>query len=503
MTFELHPLDQYNQQLLQNVHPQGRVDPRAQGRYNLVVIGAGTGGLVTAAGTAVLGGKVALIERGLMGGDCLNIGCVPSKTLIRAAHLMHDIRRAAEFGIRVPTGSSVDFAAVMERVRRVRAEISHNDSVERFTKLGADVFLGSARFTGADTVEVNGQTLQFKQAVIATGARPAVPAIAGLAEAGYLTNETIFNLTELPRRLAVIGGGPIGVELAQAFQRLGSEVVLFHNTDHLLPREDADAAALVQQSLLRDGVCLILHASIQQVTLNNGRKVIHYERPQGHGDVEVDAILVGAGRTPNVAGLNLEAVGVEYDTRTGITVNDKLETTNPRIYAVGDVALAHKFTHTADASARIVIRNALFGGKDKLSDLVVPWVTYTDPEVAHVGLYARDAEQQGIAVDTFTVELGENDRARADGDGGFVRVHVRKGSDSILGATIVARNAGDMISEFTLAMVNKLGLGKFTDVIHPYPTQAEAIRKVAEAHRRTKLTPRVQWALKQWLTWNR
>ncbi len=503
MTFELHPLDQYNQQLLQNTHPQGRVDPRPQGRYNLVVIGAGTGGLVTAAATAVLGGKVALIERGLMGGDCLNVGCVPSKTLLRAAHLMHDMRRAAEFGIRVPTGSSVDFAAVMERVRRVRAEISHNDSVERFTKLGADVFLGSARFTSGDTVEVNGQTLQFKQAVIATGARPAVPPIAGLAEAGYLTNETIFNLTELPRRLAVIGGGPIGVELAQAFQRLGSEVVLFHNTNHLLPREDADAAVLVQQSLLRDGVCLILHASIQQVTLHNGRKVIHYERPQGHGDVAVDAILVGAGRIPNVEGLNLEAVGVAYNPRTGITVNDKLETTNPRIYAVGDVALAYKFTHIADASARIVIRNALFGGKDKVSNLVVPWVTYTDPEVAHVGLYAHEAEQQGLAVDTFTVELGENDRARADGDSGFVRVHVRKGSDSILGATIVARNAGDMISELTLAMVNKLGLGKFTDVIHPYPTQAEAIRKVAELHRRTKLTPRVQWALKQWLAWAR
>ncbi len=503
MSFELHPLDPYNQQLLGHAHPANYINPTPQPRYNLVVIGAGTGGLVTAAATAVLGGKVALIERGLMGGDCLNVGCVPSKTLIRSAHLLAELRRAAQFGIHVPEGSHADFAAVMQRVRQVRAEISHVDSVERFTRLGADVFLGSARFTGADTVAVNGQTLRFAKAVIATGTRPSIPPIAGLAEAGYLTNETVFNLTELPPRLAVIGGGPIGVELAQAFQRLGSKVVLFHNTAHILPREDADAAALVQNSLLHDGVCLLLNARVVEVTPQVGETLIHYERADGHGHTAVDAILVATGRTPNVAGLNLEAVGVAYDPRTGVQVNDYLATTNPRIYAVGDVALPYKFTHIADAAARIVVRNALFGGKDRLSDLVIPWVTYTDPELAHVGLSVAQAKQRGIAVETVTVDLDENDRARAEGDGGFVRVHLRKGTDEIIGATIVARNAGDMISEITLAMVHKLGLGKITRVIHPYPTQADAIRKVADLHRRTKLTKPVQWALRTWLAWGR
>lgn len=504
---EISPRDQYNEELLQNVHPPDRPDPTPTGRYNMVVIGAGTGGLVSAAGTGALGGKAALIERNLMGGDCLNVGCVPSKTIIRSAHIMADALNSLEYGIYVPDGVQADFATVMERMRRVRATISHVDSVARYEKeFGVDIYLGDATFTGPDTVAVNGKTLQFKKAVIATGARAVEPAIPGLPEAGYLTNETVFNLTEQPKRLAVIGGGPIGSELAQAFRRLGSEVTLFHNADHILNREDADAADIVQRRFLRDGLKLVLQAQVSRVRIaDDGSKVLHYTCPaEGEGQVAVDAILVGAGRKPNVDGLGLEAAGVEYDARTGVQVNDMLQTSNPNIYAVGDVALGLKFTHTADAAARIVIRNALFFGKQKFSDLVVPWVTYTDPEIAHVGMSAHEAEATGIAVETVTVQMEHNDRALADGDEeGFVKVHLKKGTDTIVGATIVARNAGDMISEFTVGMVNGLGLSKYVDVIHPYPTQAEAIRKVAEAHRRTRLTPRVKWVFQQVLRWQR
>ncbi|NJK82183.1 MAG: mercuric reductase [Chloroflexaceae bacterium] len=508
-TVNLHPLDKWNLELLKNAHPQDRVDPKAQSIYNMVVIGAGTAGLITAAGTGVLGGKVALIERNLMGGDCLNIGCVPSKTIIRSAQIMANARDAQSYGIHVPEGTKADFPAVMERLRRVRADISHNDSVERYEGFGIDIFLGEGRFTARDTIEVNGQTLRFKKAVIATGSHPVAPNIPGLKEAGYLTNETVFNLTEQPVRLAVIGGGPIGSELAQAFLRLGSEVVLFHNEDHLLSREDAHAAEIVQQRFLREGMCLILKAKITRVEQRNGKKVLFYTRPQSdgttaEGEVVVDEILVGAGRVPNVTGLNLEGAGVEYDTRKGVHVDDNLRTTNPNIFAIGDVAIPYKFTHMADATARIAIRNALFMGRDKLSSLIIPWVTYTDPEIAHVGLYEHEAQAQGIAIETFMVELNDNDRARAEGDDeGFVKVHVKKGTDTILGATIVARDAGNMISEITLAMVNGLGLGKFTTVIHPYPTQSEAIRRVADLHRRAKFTPPLQWAFKQWLALTR
>jgi pyruvate/2-oxoglutarate dehydrogenase complex dihydrolipoamide dehydrogenase (E3) component len=459
--------------------------------------------LVTAAGAAGLGAKVALVEKNLLGGDCLIVGCVPSKAVIRSSRAIFDAMEAGHFGVRA-AAAQVDFPAVMERMRKLRADLSPHDSAERFAKLGVDVFLGEARFAGPDTVEVGGQTLRFKQAVIATGARATDPPIPGLAEAGYLTNETVFNLTQCPPRLAVIGGGPIGCELAQAFQRLGSQVSLLHKNAHLLDREDKEAAALVQNAFIRERVALHLNAKITRVERNGGDKVIWYETQGKEEKLEVDEILAGAGRAPNVEGLNLEAVGVRYDPRKGVLVNDCLQTTNPRIYAAGDVCLAWKFTHAADFSARIVIQNALFLGRKKASALTMPWCTYTDPEIAHVGLYEHDARERGIEVDTYVREFKEVDRAVLDGEEeGFVKFHVRTGRDEILGATIVARHAGEMISEISVAMAARMGLGKLASVIHPYPTQAEALRQCGDAYNRTRLTPTVKKWMGRWLAWQR
>jgi mercury(II) reductase len=498
------PEDKYNLELVSNVHPKDWQNPTPAARYNLVVIGAGTAGLVTAAGAAGLGAKVALVERHLLGGDCLNVGCVPSKSIIRSSRVVADIRDASQHGLRNSNDTEVDFPAVMERMRRLRAKISYRDSARRFQDLGVDVFLGEGRFSSPETVEVDGKSLRFKKAVIATGSRPVVPPIEGLTEAGFLTNETVFSLTEQPPRLAVIGGGPIGCELAQAFRRLGSEVVLFHNASHILNREDEDAAEIVQQAFIQDGIRLILGCKTKRVERINGNKVIHIECQGKEETITVDEILVGTGRAPNVEGLNLEEAGVKYDKREGVISNDQLQTTNPNIYAAGDISLKYKFTHTADASARIVIQNALFLGRKKVSALTIPWCTYTNPEIAHVGMHERDALEKGMAVDTFIRAFEEVDRAVVDGEEeGFVKIHVKKGTDKILGATIVARHAGEMISEISLAIVGNLGLKTIANVIHPYPTQVEAIKHVADAYNRTRLTPFVKKLFARWLAWNR
>jgi pyruvate/2-oxoglutarate dehydrogenase complex dihydrolipoamide dehydrogenase (E3) component len=479
--------------------------------------------LVTAAGAAGLGAKVALIEKHLLGGDCLIVGCVPSKAVIRSSRAAFDVREAGHFGVRAAAPVRVDFPSVMERMRKLRADLSPHDSAERFAKLGVDVFLGEAQFAGPDTVQVAGQTLRFKRAVIATGARAVQPPIPGLVEAGYLTNETVFSLTQCPARLAVIGGGPIGCELAQAFQRLGSQVSLVHKNAHLLDREDSEAAGLVQKAFLREGIRLDLNARVIRVESKGAEKLIHFEyaesssssnqekqiegegRERGRGGVfAVDEILAGAGRAPNMEGLNLEIVGVQYDSRKGVLVDDCLQTSNPRIYAAGDVCMAWKFTHAADFAARIVIQNALFLGRKKVSALTMPWCTYTDPEIAHVGLYERDARERGVEVDTYVREFKEVDRAVLDGEeDGFVKFHVRKGRDEILGATIVARHAGEMISEISVAMAARIGLGKLAAVIHPYPTQAEALRQCGDAYNRTRLTPTVKKWMGRWLAWQR
>ncbi len=498
------PPDGHNQRLVDNVHPPGWVNPEPLDRYNLVVIGAGTAGLVTAAGAAGLGAKVALVERHFMGGDCLNFGCVPSKAMIRCARAAEQVRDAGRFGVRVSGDVKVDFGAVMARMREIRAEISSHDSAERFREFGVHVFLGEARFEPPSTVIVGRHKLRYKKAVIATGARAVNPRIDGIDDAGFLTNETVFSLTERPGRVAVIGGGPIGCELAQTFNRLGSEVTLFHRYSHILNREDEDAAEIVQRRFIREGVKLLLNANPVRAERSEAGKVIHYKIGDEARSLEVDEILAGAGRAPNVEGLGLEAMGVEYDARAGVKVNDRLRTTNINIYAAGDVCLRYRFTHTADAAARIVIQNALFAGRKKLSALTVPWCTYTDPEIAHVGMYEKDAKALGLEVETFFVEMRDVDRALLNGEAeGFVKVHVKRGTDEILGATIVASHAGEMISEITLAIVGGVGLKILSGVIHPYPTQAEAIKRVADAYSRTRLTPFIKDMFTRWLAFTR
>ncbi len=501
---EVQPDDIHNKKLIDNVHPGDWTNPETAGRYNLVVIGAGTAGLVAAAGAAGLGARVALVERHLMGGDCLNYGCVPSKGIISAGRAAASVRDAGQFGVNVPDGWSVDFSIAMERMRKLRAEISHYDSAARFRDLGVDVFLGEGEFTGSNTIKVAGQTLRFSKAVIATGTRPATPLIPGLDEVEYLTNEDIFSLTRLPSRVGVIGAGPIGCELAQTFARLGSDVFLVEATHGILPREEPEAAEIVKGSLLRDGVHLLCCGHETRVR-QDGEQIRLYLESHGTSYNEpVDNLLVAVGRAPNVESLNLEAAGVEYDSKTGVEVDDKLRTSNSRIFAAGDVCSRYQFTHAADFMARVVIRNALFMGRAKASALTIPWCTYTSPEIAHVGLYPHEAEKQGVAVDTYTQELAHVDRAILEGETeGFVRVHVKNGTDQILGATIVAANAGDMISEVTLAMTHGLGLKKIAGTIHPYPTQAEAIRKVGDLYNRSRLTPFVKSMFKKWLAWTR
>lgn len=501
----LQPLDEHNRELACNVHPTPWTNPTATGRYNLVVIGAGTAGLVAAVIAAGMGGKVALLERELMGGDCLNVGCVPSKALISAARAAAAVANAGEFGVRVPEGTTVDFPAVMERLRRLRAKISSNDSATRFSDLGVEVFLGSGRFTGPDTVEVAGQTLRFARACIATGARAAALPIPGLEQAGYLTNETLFSLTELPARLAILGGGPIGCEMAQAFARFGSRVSVIERADHVLAREDSDAAAIVQAALERDGVELVLGAGLKSVHQGPHGKVLTFTDEGGtERTLEVDELLVGVGRAPNVNGLGLETAGVKFDERTGVEVDDHLRTANPKIYAAGDICSAYKFTHTADAAAGIVVRNALFFGRARASALTIPWSTYTSPEIAHVGLYPEQAQERGIEIDTYQVELADVDRAILEGqDEGFVKVHTKRGTGEIIGATIVAEHAGEMISELSLAMTSGAGLSGIAGTIHPYPTQAEALKRVANQYQKTRLTPRLKQLFTRILAWRR
>ena len=504
---EATPLDKYNRALIANVHPIDWVNPVPAECYNLVVIGAGTAGLVAAAGAASLGAKVALVEKRLMGGDCLNVGCVPSKALIRTARAVAEVRDAGCLGVKVPEGVEVDFPGVMERMRRLRSGLSTHDSARRFRELGIDVFIGAASFEGPDRVSVDGKTLRFSKAVIATGARASELPIPGLAETGYLTNESVFSLTELPKRLAVIGAGPIGCELSQAFARFGSEVYLVESSHGILPQEDRDGAEIVYQAMRRDGVQLMCCGQELEIKKNAGGKRLTVDSHGSGYDLTVDEILVAAGRTPNVEGLGLETAGVVYD-KYGIKVNDYLQTTNPRIFAAGDICFRYKFTHTADAMARIVIRNALFGFvpfiKAKVSVLTIPWCTYTDPEIAHVGMYPKDAEEKGIDIDTYTVELAEVDRAVLDGeDEGFLKVYVRKNTDRILGATLVAGHAGEMISEVTLAIVNKIGLGKFSETIHPYPTQAEIFRKAGDLYNRSRLTKRAKRTFTKLMAWQR
>jgi pyruvate/2-oxoglutarate dehydrogenase complex dihydrolipoamide dehydrogenase (E3) component len=481
----LPPDDAHNRRMVSEVHPADWVNPPPQARYDLVVIGGGTAGLVSAIGGAGLGARVALIERHFLGGDCLVSGCVPSKALLASAHTAH------------AGGGTPDFGAVMERLRRLRADISPHDSAARCKRSGVDVFLGDARFTDRTTVQVGDATLRFRKAVIATGARAALPSLPGLEATGYRTNESIFNLTERPARLLVLGSGPVGMELAQGFQRLGSQVTLIERGARLLPREDADAAAALEAVLRAEGVDIRLET--EAVHFEGKRAVLRHGGAESA--LEFDEVLVAAGRTPNVEGMGLETAGVEFDTRKGVRIDDTFRTTNPRVFACGDVAMDQKFTHAADFAARSVIRNALFPflPKARLSKLVIPHCIYTSPELAHVGHTAESAREARIEIDTYTLDLSEVDRAiLEEATTGFARVHCRKGTGTIIGATLLAPHAGESIGSLTLALQLGIPLGKIAATIHPYPTQAEAIRRLGDQYNKTKLTPRTA-AVLRWI----
>jgi pyruvate/2-oxoglutarate dehydrogenase complex dihydrolipoamide dehydrogenase (E3) component len=456
--------------------------------------------MLTALEAARAGAKVALVERNLLGGVCLNTGCISSKTMIRTSRLYSQMKNAGNYGATPPGGIRMDFGFVMDRVRRVRARVGRRRSAEELTSKGIDVFFGEGRFAGPSALTVNGDTLHFKRALIATGARPIIPSIPGLAEAGYLTNENVFELTECPRSLLVIGGGPFGCELAQAFCRLGSQVSIVQDEPLFLSQEERDAAQILSGSLARDGVDIHLNTRTIEVRISGTQKVAELVSDDYRSSVTVDMILVGAGRAPNVQGMNLESAGVAYDDVSGIRINDFLQTSNRSIYAAGDVCHEHKFAHIEGASAHIVTQNALFFGRQRLSALTVPWCTYTDPEIAHVGMYVTEARERKIPVKTITVPMHEVDRAIADGEEeGFVKIHVKEGTDRILGATVVASHAGEMISDIALAMSAGIGLEGLARASNPYPTQAAAIKMAANTYVRSRQSRFRAWCAKKWL----
>jgi pyruvate/2-oxoglutarate dehydrogenase complex dihydrolipoamide dehydrogenase (E3) component len=472
-----------DERLLSLVRPAGHANPTPDGRYDLVVIGAGTAGLVAAIGAGILGARVALVEQGLLGGDCLNFGCVPSKALLRAASAAHEMRAPkGRFGL-CAAGVDVDFPAVMESMRRARATAAPHDSVAQVSSFGVQVFLGSARFVARDIVEVDGARLRFRRAIVATGARAAVPHINGLSETGFHTNETIFSLTSRPEQLIVLGGGPEGCELAQAFQRLGSQVTIVQSAPKLLPREDDDVAAIIADRLRAEGVRVLENAVVSRVERRGARRAVMLKDGLS---LECDELLVATGRAPNVDALGLDVAGVALNGH-GVQVDDRLRSTNARVFAAGDVASAYKFTHAADALARIALQNALFFLRRRASALVVPWCTFTDPEVAHVGITSREAAARG-GVSTLTLDLGELDRAIVDDDGpGLARLHVgRRGK--LLGATLVAQHAGEAIGPIVLAMTGGLSISQIGRAIAPYPTRLEIWKRLADQHAMSHFT---------------
>ncbi|MGF1687039.1 FAD-dependent oxidoreductase [Photobacterium japonica] len=478
---------------------------------NMVVIGAGAGGLVSAYIAAAVKAKVTLIERHKMGGDCLNTGCVPSKALIRAAHTMSEITKAHEFGI--TTGPvTVNFQQVMARVHKVISKIEPHDSVSRYTDLGVNCIQGDATVLSPWEVEVNGQRITTRNIVIATGARPLVPHIPGLDTVNYLTSDSIWGLREQPKRLLVLGGGPIGCELAQSFSRLGSEVTLVEMADQVMIREDSDAAAVVANKLAKDGVNIKTGhkaVSFSSFTNEQGQQIQQAALEDSNGqivEIEFDAVMVALGRVANVTGFGLEQLGITTTERGTVAVNDYLQTQYPNIFAVGDVAGPFQLTHAAAHQAWYAAVNGLFGQfkKFKTDYSVLPAVTYTAPELARVGLNEKDAIAKGIAFDVVTYGIDDLDRAITDGtDEGFIKVLTPKGKDTILGATIVGHHAGELLAEFTLAMRHGLGLNKILGTVHPYPTMSEAAKYTAGEWKRANAPQGLLTWVKKYHDWMR
>ncbi len=488
------PLDSYNIDLLNNVHPKNWPEYDDDGslreEYDLVVIGSGAGGLVSSKQAARRGlNSVALISEHLAGGDCLNVGCVPSKALIRSAKAVREVRRAADFGITLPKGDiEVDFGAVMERMRKLRATIAPVDSHEATVEAGAQVFQGRGKFTSPNTILVNGKELKFKKAIIATGGRAWVPNIKGLKDAPYTTNAELFNLTELPKRMVIIGSGVVALEMAQSFQAFGSKVTVLNRSSKLFPRADKDVGPVIDKALVEDGIKIIYNCQFDEVKTNqsDGRKVMIVSGSSGDEQFELhaDVLLVAAGRTPNTSNLGLEEAGINYD-KGGVIVDDLLRSTNPNVYAVGDcVSGVPRLTHMSGEMAKVAIQNAIFDDKWKLSSLVVPATMYTEPEYASVGRSDSDADD----VDVYMASIEHNDRSILEGEetAGFVKVLCAKGSDKIIGATLVSSRAGEMISEIVLAMTQNIGLSAIGRAIHSYPTLGESVMGLGLQYIRTK-----------------
>jgi pyruvate/2-oxoglutarate dehydrogenase complex dihydrolipoamide dehydrogenase (E3) component/uncharacterized membrane protein YdjX (TVP38/TMEM64 family) len=473
--------------------------------YNVVVLGAGSAGLVSSYIAAAVKAKVALIEKNKMGGDCLNTGCVPSKALIRSAKLLAYGERAAEFGFR-KTETQFEFNEVMERVQRVVGKVEPHDSVERYTDLGVDCIQGEARITSPYTVEVNDRILTTRSIIVATGASPFVPPIPGLEQVDYLTSDNLWQLRELPQRLVVLGGGPIGCEMTQAFARFGAKVTQIEMSSHLMGREDKDVAEVIRERFAAEGVKVLTEHAAREVVIEKGEKLLVCDYQGEEVRVPFDAILVAVGRRPNVKGFGLEELGVRLSERGTIETDGFLRTNIPNIFCAGDVAGPYQFTHTAGHQAWYASVNALFGDFKKFSVdyRVIPWCTFTDPEVARVGLNEAEAQQQEIAHEVTVFRLEDLDRAIAEGEThGWIKIITPAGKDKILGVTIVGTHAGDLLAEYILAMKHGIGLNKILGTIHPYPTLAEANKMAAGEWKRAHLPEKLLAWVEKFHTWRR
>jgi dihydrolipoamide dehydrogenase len=477
---------------------------------NTVVIGAGSAGLVTALIIAGAKARVTLVEKHKMGGDCLNTGCVPSKTLIRSGRIMSYLRRAEEFGLQNVSGE-IDFKAVMARVRGVIKTIEPHDSVERFTSLGVDCEQGEAKIVSPYEVKIGERTITTRSIVIATGARPLVPPIAGLDEVGYLTSDTVWELEELPRRLLVIGGGPIGCELAQAFHNLGSKVTQVDMAERIMPREDPEVSEQVMQKFQREGITVLTGHKLERFGITNGEKTMVATRLSENGsdetvEVAFDEVLLAIGRKANTDDIGLETLPVQLNDNGTIAINAAMQTSVPNIYACGDVAGPYQFTHMASFQAFFAAANALLGGlwRLKANYRVVPWATFTDPEVARVGLSETEAREQGVDFEVTRYDLDHHDRSLADGEAhGFVKVLTVPEKDKILGVTIVGYHAGELIGEFVFAMTHNMGLKKISAVTHIYPTLSEANKFSANAWRSARLPEKYFPLMEKFFRWRR
>ncbi len=473
--------------------------------YNMVVIGAGAAGLVTSYIAAAAKAKVALIEKHKMGGDCLNTGCVPSKTLIRTSKFLADAKRSRDLGI-AKADVQFQFSDVMARVQRVIATIEPHDSIERYTSLGVDCVQGEAKILSPWEIEVAGKVLTTKNIVVATGAGPFVPPLPGLHEMSPLTSDNLWAMTELPRRLLVLGGGAIGLELTQAFSRLGSQVTLVERAPRLLPREDAEVSEWIHKKLGSEGVHLYIDTQVENFILSNGEKTALCKNATGNVQIPFDQVIVAIGRKANVKGFGLETLGIELTQSGAVQVNDQLQTNIPNIFACGDVTGRFQFTHTAAQQAWFTSMNALLRPfySFKNDESLIPWCIYTDPEIARVGINEADAKQKNIPYESTFYNIDHLDRALAEESAyGFVKIITAKGSDRILGATIVGPSAGESLAEFVLAMKYKLGLNHILKTIHTYPTLSEANKMAAGQWRKSKISPRLLKISESFNQWQR